>query len=215
MAVKLIIADGHKMMRDGIASILRENSHYRVVAEAGSGPEVLRLWRACQPRIAILALRLPGLNGIETTRALLRLDPGARIVLLAADDDPPLLHLALGSGAHAVLSRLSTRADLFSALDACLLGGSFFQVPTTAASPSASGALDALSPRERQVLRLVAEGKSSKEIAQFLNLELETIRSYRKAMMRKMGATNAAEVTRAAVLAGLVPPSAAAVSGEG
>lgn len=212
MSVPVIIADGQKMMREGLTSLLASSGRFRLVAEAASGLEAIQLWRTLQPRLGVFALRLPGINGVEATRAILRFDPSARIILLAADDDPPLLHLADSCGACSVLSRFSDQSDLFSALESALAARPSSPPHPNPALPAPPRPVAVLSPRELQVLRLVAEGKSSKEIAQALNLEVETVRTYRKTMMRKMHVTNAAEVTRAAVLAGLLPPNSPTAS---
>lgn len=206
----MLVADGHKMMRDGLRSILRQDATFQVVAEAGDGAEAIQLWREHKPQVLLMSVGLPGLNGIEATCAILREDGDALIVLLASDEDDERLVEAAQSGARGLMLKRSSERELIDTMRRVAVGGwalgpvvARILVERRRAGGSGDTTLNNLSPRERQVLRLVAEGKSSKEIATLLRLEVQTIRSYRKAMMLKLGVGNAADATRVAMKAGL------------
>src|SRR5579863_9148177 len=211
MAIPVLIADGHQMMRDGLRSILREEATFEVIAEAGDGAEAVHLWRERKPELSVMSVGLPGLNGIEATAAILREDANARIVLLASNEDEERLVEAAKSGARGLLLKRSSERELIDTMRRVAIGGwalgpvvARILVDRRRAGAKGEAPLNILSPRERQVLRLVAEGKSSKEIATLLQLEVQTIRSYRKAMMLKLGVGNAADATRVAMKAGLM-----------
>ncbi len=223
MAIPVLIADGHKMMRDGLHSILRQEGTFEVIAEADDGAEAVRLWREKKPEVSVLSVSRPGLTGIAATVAILREDGDARIVLLASNEDDERLVEAAQSGARGLLLKRSSEQDLIDtmrrvAVGAWALGPVVARILVDRRRAGAKGGtpFNTLSPRERQVLRLVAEGKSSKEIATLLQLEVQTIRSYRKAMMLKLGVGNAAEATRVAMKARWMREAGAdaAVSGK-
>ncbi len=197
------------MMRDGLASILRQAGGFDVVAETSEGAETLQAFDSCKPDVVLLSFCLEGLSAAEAVHRLLARRPEARILLLAAEEPPHELNEALSAGALGLLSRAGAKNGLLEALDVVARGGTYLYarpLPPShkhlANAPNAS--IEQLSPRERDVLLLVADGKSSKEIANLLSLEVETVRSYRKTMMKKLGASNAAAVTLAAVAAGVM-----------
>lgn len=223
MAIPVLIADGHKMMRDGLQSILRQEAAFEVVAEAGDGAEAVRLWRKWKPELSVMSVSLPGMNGVESTAAILREDGGARIVLLASNEDDERLVEAAQSGARGLLLKRSSERELIDTMHRVAAGGwalgpvvARILIHRRRAGKTNGLLLNNLSPRERQVLRLVAEGKSSKEIATLLQLEVQTIRSYRKTMMLKLGVGNAADATRIAITTGLMKETGtkAAVSAQ-
>lgn len=219
MAIPVLIADGHKMMRDGLRSILRQDATFEVIAEAGDGAEAVQMWRERRPELSVMSVGLPGLNGIEATVAILREDGDARIVLLASNGDDEQLVEAAQSGARGLLLKRSSERELIDTMRR-VAGGGWALGPVVArilidrrrAGGTGDATLNILSPRERQVLRLVAEGKSSKEIATLLHLEVQTIRSYRKAMMLKLGVGNAADATRMAMKGGLMRDAGASAA---
>src|SRR5437870_12952174 len=157
---------------------------------------------------------MPGMNGIEATTEVLRNCPSTKVMILSMYDDENSVVAAFRSGARAFLLKKASSADLLDALRAVSKGGSYLSSQVSdhlltriqrgdLESRPAPGPLDALSPREQQVLRLVAEGKTSKDIAVMLDLGLQTIRSYRKTMMKKLGVNNVAGLTQLALAAGI------------
>lgn len=210
----LLLADYHGLIRDGIKSMLRGSEVYRVVGEADNGPDAVRLARLLKPDIVLMDLTLPGLNGLDAAAEILRHCSETKILMLSVYDDERSVINAIRAGARAFVLKKASETDLMDALRAVAQGGSYLspQVSdkllariqrghgeTRAASPSVKG----LSPREVQVLRLVAEGNTSKDIAAALDLGLQTVRSYRKTMMKKLGVNNVAGLTQLALAEGL------------
>lgn len=215
MAFNVLLVDDHKIMRDGIKAILRHNSaEFSVLGEAESGAEAVQFCRRKAPDIVLMDIGLPGLNGIEATQEILRHCPETRVIILSMFDDEHSVVSAIRCGARAFVLKKASDADLVDALRTVAKGGSYLspqvsdkllfriQKGDLEAKP-ASSLLQGLSPRELQVLRLVAQGKTSKEIAVMLDLGLQTVRSYRKTMMKKLGVNNVASLTQLALAAGV------------
>jgi DNA-binding NarL/FixJ family response regulator len=214
MPFNVLLVDDHKIMRDGIRAILRHNEEFVIVGEAENGSEAVALCRKKKPEIVLMDIGLPGLNGIEATQEILRYVPETRIIILSMYDDEHSVVSAIRSGARAFVLKRASDNDLVDALRTVAKGGSYLSPQVSdkllhriqrgdLESKSTPSALDGLSPRELQVLRLVAEGKTSKEIAVMLDLGLQTVRSYRKTMMKKLGVNNVAGLTQLALSAGL------------
>jgi len=213
MPFDIVLVDDHKLVRDGVKTILERGSEYRVVGEAENGVDAVQLCRKSQPDIVLMDIGLPGMNGIEATTELLRHCPGVKIIILSMFDDENSVVSALRSGARAFVLKKASSSELLDALRTVARGGSYLssQVSDRLLSRIQRGdletrersPLEALSPRELQVLRLVVEGKTSKDIAAMLDLGLQTVRSYRKTMMKKLGVNNVAGLTHLALAAGL------------
>lgn len=216
MPLDVILVDDHKIMRDGIKAILTRGDEFRVVGEAESGPDAVLMARRLRADLILMDIGLPGLNGVETTAEILRHLPEARIVILSMYDDENSVVSAIRSGARGFVLKKASDGDLLDALRMVSRGGAYLSPQVSdrlltriqrgdlEARPKAS-ALEELSPRELQVLRLVADGKTSKEIAVLLDLGLQTVRSYRKTMMKKLGVNNVAGLTQLALATGLTP----------
>ncbi|HPT28363.1 MAG TPA: response regulator transcription factor [Bryobacteraceae bacterium] len=210
----VMLVDDHKIMRDGLKAILRPHHSFRVVGEAASGAEAVQMARALQPHVIVMDLSLPGLNGIEATAEILRHLPDTRIIILSMYDDDSSVMEAMRAGARAFVIKNASDEDLIQALGTVARGGSYLSPLISDRFLShlrkgdidqvrPSQEIDRLSPRERQVMRLVAEGKSSKEIAALLELGVETVRGYRKTLMKKLGVSNVAELAQIAFRCGL------------
>src|SRR5271165_521079 len=210
----VLLVDDHKIMRDGIKAILRHIGEFQVVGEAETGAEAVQLCKKQVPEIVVMDIGLPGLNGIESTTEILRHHPGVKVIVLSMFDDEHSVVGAIRSGARAFVLKKASDNDLLDALRTVAKGGFYLspQVSDRLLQRIQSGDLDskpvpsvveALSPRELQVLRLVAEGKTSKEIAVLLDLGLQTVRSYRKTMMKKLGVSNVAGLTQLALASGI------------
>jgi len=210
----VLLVDDHKIMRDGIKAILRHSDDFTVMAEAESGAEAVQICKQRRPDIILMDIGLPGLNGIESTTEILRHIPEAKVIILSMYDDEHSVVSAMRSGARAFVLKKASDNDLLDALRTVAKGGSYLSPEVSdrllqrlrrgdlKSKPVASALAD-LSPRELQVLRLVAEGKTSKEIAVMLDLGLQTVRSYRKTMMKKLGVNNVAGLTQVALAAGI------------
>jgi DNA-binding NarL/FixJ family response regulator len=215
MPYDVLLVDDHKIMRDGIKAILTRTEDFRVAGEAESGPEAVQAAKRLHPDVILMDIGLPGLNGVETTAEILRHLPDAKIIILSMYDDEHSVVGSIRSGARGFVIKKASDADLLEALRTVARGGAYLSPQVSDQllsriqrgdlnSDSTPSALDGLSPRELQVLRLVAEGKTSKEIAVVLDLGLQTVRSYRKTMMKKLGVNNVAGLTQLALSSGLM-----------
>lgn len=217
MPIRVLVVDDHKIMRDGIRAILKAAGDFEIVAEAESGLDAVQLVRRSRPDVIMMDINLSGINGIEAATEMLRHNPDLRIMMLSMYDDEHSVVTALKAGARGFVLKRASDQDLVNALRTVAQGGTYLSPKvsdrfferiqkgkiddSTQAAPLAE-----LSPREVQVLRLVAEGKTSKEIAVMLDLSVQTIRSYRKAMMKKLNLNNVAGLTQLAISTGLTRP---------
>jgi DNA-binding NarL/FixJ family response regulator len=213
MALSVVLVDDHKLVRDGIKTILERGADFRIVGEAENGQDAVVLCKKANADIVLMDIGLPGMNGIEATTELLRSCPTAKVVILSMYDDENSVVSAIRSGARAFVLKKASSAELLDALHTVARGGSYLssQVSDRLLARIQRGNLETHdrspmelpSPRELQVLRLVAEGKTSKDIAALLDLGLQTVRSYRKTMMKKLGVNNVAGLTQLALAAGI------------
>ncbi|MBS1871974.1 MAG: response regulator transcription factor [Acidobacteria bacterium] len=214
MPYDVLLVDDHKIMRDGIKAILRPVEDFRVVGEAETGVDAVQFCRRTRPDVILMDIGLPGLNGIETTQEILRYFPDGKVVILSMYDDEHSVVSAIRAGARAFVLKKASDDDLLDALRTVAKGGSYLSPQVSdrllqriqrgdLEAKTTPAGLDELSPRELQVLRMVAEGKTSKDIAVLLDLGLQTVRSYRKTMMKKLNVNNVAGLTQLALAAGL------------
>jgi DNA-binding NarL/FixJ family response regulator len=214
MPFDVLLVEDHKIMRDGIKAILGRSDEFRVVGEAETGTDAVLFVKRLHPAMVLMDIGLPGLNGVETTAEILRHHPDCKIVILSMYDDENSVVSAIRSGARAFILKKASDNDLLEALRVVARGGAYLSPQVSdrlltriqkgdLESKPAPSALEALSPRELQVLRLVADGKTSKEIAVMLDLREQTVRSYRKTMMKKLGVNNVAGLTQLALSTGL------------
>src|SRR6185436_1465970 len=176
MPYSVLLVDDHKILRDGIKTILDRTPDFRLAGEAENGSDAVSLTRKLHPDLVLMDIGLPGMNGIEATTEVLRHCPSSRVMMLSMYDDENSVVAAFRSGARAFLLKKASSSDLLDALRTVSRGGSYLSSQVSdhlltriqrgdLEAKGIPGPLDSLSPREQQVLRLVAEGKSSKEIA--------------------------------------------------
>jgi DNA-binding NarL/FixJ family response regulator len=211
--MNILIVDDHQMMRDGLRAVLaREGDDLTVVGEASDGREGIELSLKLHPDIVVMDIGMPGLNGIEATRQLHAQLPRARVVALSMNSDRRYVHAMFEAGAWAYLVKSSAADELIRAIRAVARDEKYV-------SPAVANALvetfvhgqtaptgeprSALSPREREVLQLLAEGLTSKEIATRLDVAASTVETYRKQIMAKLDLRSVAELTKFAIRAGL------------
>jgi DNA-binding NarL/FixJ family response regulator len=216
MPFSVVLIDDHQVLRDAIKEILTHHPEFHVVGEASSGPEAVSVCQETEPDLAVMDIGLPGMNGIEATGELARHSPRARVLMLSMFDDEASVMAAVRAGARGFVLKKACSTELIDAMRTVARGGTYFgaQVSDRLLSgvqagklrPPAKPGRETLSPREQQVLRLTVEGKSNKEVATLLNLEVHTVRSYRKTMMAKLGASNVAQLIQVAAAAGLIDP---------
>ena len=214
MAFNVVLVDDHQVLRDAIKEILLRHQDFQVVGEAGSGSEAVDVCRRTDPDLVVMDIGLPGINGIEATGELARHSPRTRVLMLSMYDDEDSVMAAVRAGARGFVLKKACATELVDAMRTVVRGGTYFgaQVSDRLLSGVQTGKLrqparpgrEALSPREQQVLRLTADGKSNKEVATALHLEVHTVRSYRKSLMAKLGASNVAQLIQVAAAAGLL-----------
>jgi two-component system response regulator NreC len=212
--VRILLADDHTLLRQGLRKILQERPDWKVVAEAGDGREAVRLTLAVQPDIAILDIGMPLLNGIEATRQIVRRLPDIHVLILSMHANEAYIIQALRAGAKGYLLKDSADTDLIRGVAAVATGKSFFS-PAAAkvmlddyvrhlAEKGIADRFDSLSEREREIFQLVAEGHSNKEIAELLSVSPTTVETHRAHILQKLDVHNTAELVLYAVRRGVI-----------
>jgi DNA-binding NarL/FixJ family response regulator len=208
MPVRVLVADDHQIVRQGFKALL-EREGFEVVAEATNGQEAISLARKVDPDAVVLDLVMPLLNGVDAAREILQICPRARIALLTMHTDEHQVLAALRAGIRGYVVKTQAAEDLVHALRNIMRGEVYLspgisRVVVEAYLNGGTVAADPLTPRERQVLQLVAEGKTSKEIAVVLGLSVKTAESYRTRIMEKLDIHDTAGLVRYAIRRGLV-----------
>jgi two-component system, NarL family, response regulator NreC len=206
---KILLADDHVLVRQGFKMILSAQSDFEIVGEAGNGREVLELAQKLQPDLVIMDVTMPELNGIEATRRLSDVAPRARVLALSMHKDAVYVREILRAGARGYLLKDSADADLIAAVRSIAKGEAWLSPAVSDAVLTdyrrhVSDPLDLLTSREREVLQMIAEGKTNKEIATSLNLSVYTVEAHRGRVMEKLNLHSTGELVRFALRAGLI-----------
>jgi DNA-binding NarL/FixJ family response regulator len=211
MTITVMLADDHVLFRQGLALLVRAQGDWRIVGEAGNGAEAVALAEAYQPQIAVLDVEMPRMNGIEAARRIKQVSPDTRIVALSMYGDAHYQERMFEAGASAYVLKNEAIDDLVEAIQAALRGDRFVS-PTVAqngwmvARRSADLDKRALSEREVSVLRLLAQGQRTKEIADVLGISAKTVETYRSRIMLKLGIDNLPGLVKFAIRAGIASP---------
>lgn len=207
---RILIADDHELMRHGIRQLLT-NEGYSVVDEAGDGRELIAKARSLRPDVLVVDITMPELNGIDAIRAVRKELPEVVAVVLSVHDSDSLISSVLAAGAGGYVLKSDAAKDIANAVST-VLEGKVFLSPSLAGRASSSFfkpdevTLPALTPREREIVQLVAEGKTSKEIADRLGTSSRTVETQRASIMDKLGAKSVADIVRWAIRNNLVLP---------
>lgn len=210
MATRVVLADDHQIVRQGVRALL-ERQGFEVVGEAEDGNEVIRLVTRFKPDIAILDIAMPSLNGIDAAREIRRVSPDTRTILLTMFSEEHRLVEALRAGVSGYLLKTRAVEDLERAIHEVLRGGVYLshglsqEVVEAYLNRKPLAAVE-LSPRERQVLQLVAEGKTTKEVASLLGVSVKTAESHRTRIMSKLDIHETAGLVRYAIRIGMIQP---------
>jgi DNA-binding NarL/FixJ family response regulator len=199
MKLRILVADDHEVVRRGLCTLLQAHEGWEICGEAVDGRDTVEKVKQLKPDIVILDVGMPNLNGLAATRQLIQYDPSLRIIVLTITDVDEVIREALDAGARGFVLKSDAARDLVSAVDALQRNRMFFtprvndmvlagfldrgQTPTRGEAPR----LPTLTPRESEVIQLLAEGKSSKEVASLLNLSTKTAETHRSNIMRKLG----------------------------
>ena len=210
MGLSVLLADDHVLVRQGLRSLL-DREKIQVIAEASDGQEVIRLAEAHHPDVAVMDISMPTLNGIDAARELARSCPKTRVILLTQHEEEQYLHEALQSGVRGYVLKSQVVNDLVHAIRQVSRGGFYLspgvsQAVVEAYRSRSERPSDPLSIRERQVLQLIAEGKSTKDVASLLGISVKTAESHRSRLMKKLDIHETASLVRYAVRRGLVQP---------
>jgi DNA-binding NarL/FixJ family response regulator len=214
MSLRILLADDHTLVRQGLRKVLEERPEWEVVAEAGDGREAVRLAEQFKPDVCVLDVAMPLLNGVEATRQIARRVPNTRILVLSMYSDEAYVAQILQAGAAGYILKDSADVDLIQAVSEVARGKSFFSPPIARvmlddyvrqlAEKGISNRFDSLSDREREVFQLIAEGKVNKEIATLLSISPSTVETHRARIMEKLDLHSAAEIVLYAVRRGVI-----------
>lgn len=213
MATRVLLVDDHTIVREGLRSIIEHEMGMHVVAMAGSGIAAIELARLHRPEVVVIDITMPGMNGIEATRQILREFPSVKVIALSMHASKDIVSEMLKAGASAYLLKDSAVDELGLAVKSVLSAKCYIS-PEIAGTvvgdyvdhlTDRASAAPKLTGREREVLQLIAEGKSMKEIAAALMLSVKTIETYRQTLMNRLNIHTIAELTKYAVREGLTP----------
>lgn len=211
--IRIVLADDHTIVRNGLRLLLEQQSDFQVVGEAPDGREVVRLVESEKPDVVIMDIGMPNLNGIEAARRITNTLPRTAVVVLSMHSDESYVVRALKAGIRAYLLKDSAQNDLIHAIRTVFEGRSFFSPKIRRMlredfirrleEREVEDSYDLLTGREREVLQLVAEGKSNKEVAQMLNLSLFTVETHRAHILQKLNLHSVPELILYAVRKGI------------
>jgi two-component system response regulator NreC len=212
--IRILLADDHTVMRRGLRLLLESRPEFTVVAEAADGREAVKQAEATRPDVAVLDIAMPNLSGIEATQRIQAGSPNTAVIILSMHSDEGYVLRALKAGAKGYLLKDSAESDLIDAIKTVPQGKAFFSREITRMlmedhvreirSRGAEDSYDLLTPREREILQLLAELKSNKDIAQHLNLSLYTVETHRRNLQEKLNLHSVAELILYAVRKGII-----------
>ncbi|HET8542439.1 MAG TPA: response regulator transcription factor [Anaeromyxobacter sp.] len=210
--IRVLIVDDHAILREGVRALLQLHPDLEVAGEASNGTEAIEAVARLDPDVVLMDIAMPGLGGIEAALELRKQGRRARILILSQYEDREYVRRLLKAGVSGYVLKKSAGAELANAIRAVHRGGLVLdpEVARTAmedanpATPGAADPYDALTDREKQVLKLVAEGKSNKEVAEVLGISVKTAMSHREHVMEKLGVHNRTELVRFAIKKGVI-----------
>jgi DNA-binding NarL/FixJ family response regulator len=212
-AIRVVIVDDHALLREGIRALLKTASDIEVVGEAADGVQAIEACRRLEPDVVLMDVAMPGLGGLEATLEIRKQVPRTRVLVLSQYDDREYVARFLKAGVAGYVLKRAAGAELLSAIRSVQRGGLVLDPavarhavgePGAPTAPAEGDPYESLTDREKQVLRLVAEGRSSKEIAEALGIAVKTAMSHREHVMEKLGAHSRTELIRFALKRGVI-----------
>lgn len=215
--IKVLLADDHTLVRAGLRSLIEGFEGFCVIAETGDGREAVRLTRQLQPDIALLDISMPGLNGLDATALITRETPDTRVLILSMHTAETYVLEALRAGAVGYVVKDAAVDEMERALRAVQKGERWLSPSVSRhlldeylrlarGQPIADSGMEALTPRQREILQLIAEGHSTREIADRLTISIKTVETHRAQIMDRLNIRDVAGLTRFALRAGLIDP---------
>jgi two-component system response regulator NreC len=212
MGLKILLADDHKLLREGLRALIEEQKNMTVVAEAEDGRSAVRLAAELSPDIIVMDISMPGLNGIDATRRITAESPGVKVIALSMHADRNFIVEMFKAGAAGYLLKDCAFEELINAIQAVSskkaylsskLSDTMIKDYVNLFPKKKVSVFSALTAREREVLQLLAEGKSTREVAASLNVSTKTVETFRRLVMKKLDIHSVAELTKYAIRAGL------------
>jgi DNA-binding NarL/FixJ family response regulator len=213
--LRLLVVDDHEVVRKGLRSVLEQQPGWQVAGEASNGREAVTKAKELQPDVTVLDISMPSLNGLEATRQMLKQDSRAKVLILTMHESDPLVQEVLNAGARGYLLKSDAGKDLVTAVEAVRRNKTFFTAKVgqmvldgyldKKPKPADSDApASRLTPRQREIVQLLAEGKSSKEVAVALGLSVKTAETHRANIMRRLECHSVSELVRYAIRNGII-----------
>ena len=212
--ISIVIADDHGIVREGLRRLLEAEPDLRVCGEAADGREVLRQIASSKPDVVVLDITMPKLGGLETLDQIRSEHKQTKVVLLSVHSDPPFIQSAVSLGADGYVLKNGPASEIVTAIREVMNGGSYFSPAVTkeivqqprAPKSESEDPFSLLAGREREVLHLIADGLSAKEVAVELSISTKTVEAHRTSLMRKLNVRKATELVRYALRHGLIEP---------
>jgi DNA-binding NarL/FixJ family response regulator len=207
--IQVVLADDHALVRAGIRALLERSDRVEVVGEAGDGQEALNLIKELQPDVVLLDLTMPGLSGFEVLKETSQNFPNVNMIVLSVHDSEEYAYHALQSGAVGYLPKSAASTELETAIEHVVRGEKYLSpsissAPLSERAPAVPESITDLTPRQLEVLTLISEGSSTKDIARSLNISVKTVESHRSQLMERLNIHDVAGLTRYAIKKGLV-----------
>ncbi len=209
--IKVLVVDDHAIMRDGIRALLNLHDDIEIVGEASEGNEAIQKAQELAPDVIVMDIAMPRMDGLEATRRITKQNPKAKVLMLTQHDNREYILSAIRAGSAGYIPKRALGSELVSAIRAIYRGDSFLYPSAATAliddyrqQTQTADAYDQLTPREREILKLIAEGHTSREIAEKLFISLKTVMGHRTKIMEKLGLRNRTELIKYAMRKGLV-----------
>lgn len=214
--IRILLVDDHAVVRKGLISLLEDENNLQIVGDVGSGKEALELVPKLKPEIILLDLNMPEMSGMETAKHLKKLSPAPKILVFSMHNDTDYVLNSIENGVDGYLLKDSEKDEIMLGINTVYEGNKYFPPSISAilvgaiqtkgkvfAGPKTSLKTDVLSKKEKQILKLITEGKNSKEIADLLDLSIRTVSNHRANMLKKTNLSNTAELVRIASKEGI------------